>query len=291
MNMKINLKAAVIAVVPLALAACAGTELGETRGMATTGSAFDTALYEGYVARSEHEYGYGNYSSSDAFALKAQAAAAGETVLPWTPNDSSSHPPGMVPESDLSAMLKGREDLLQAFSDGGRDVAALDAATAQVHYDCWIEEQSYIGDFAEADQPDHAAECRDGFYAALARVQDAIKPAPVAQTNSFLVFFNWDSSTLTDAARAVINAAVAEIRGGNVDDIEIVGHADTSGSSDYNQSLSEARAQRVAAAMTGQGVAQNDIGVFWRGESDPLVSTGDGVREPQNRRVEIILDR
>lgn len=287
--MMINFKAAVIAVVPLALAACAGTQLGETRGLATTGSEFDSALYSGYVDRSAFEYGIGNYSSSDAFAVKAQSAATGETVLPWTPNDGAAHPPGLVPDSDLSDMLKGREDLLQAFTDGGRTAAPKDAATAQVHYDCWVEEQSYIGDWAESDQPVEAATCRDGFLAALARVQDAIQPA--SQTSSFLVFFNWDSSTLTDAAMAVINAAVAEIRGGSVEDIEVVGHADTSGSNAYNQSLSEARAERVAAAMSGQGVAQDDVGVFWRGESEPLISTADGVREPQNRRVEITIDR
>jgi len=96
----------------------------------TTGSAFDTALYEGYVGLSEKEYKIGNYTSSDAFAWKAQSAAAGETVLPWTPNDDTGHPPGTVPAADLSEMLKGREDLLQAFTDGGRNVAAQDAAAA-----------------------------------------------------------------------------------------------------------------------------------------------------------------
>ena len=143
-TININFKAAVFAVVPLALAACAGTQLGETRGLATTGSAFDTALYEGYVGLSEKEYKIGNYTSSDAFAWKAQSAAAGETVLPWTPNDDTGHPPGTVPAADLSEMLKGREDLLQAFTDGGRNVAAQDAAAAQTNYDCWVEEQSYL---------------------------------------------------------------------------------------------------------------------------------------------------
>jgi hypothetical protein len=77
-------------------------------------------------------------------------------VLPWKPNDDTGHPPGTVPAADLSEMLKGREDLLQAFTDGGRNVAAQDAAAAQTNYDCWVEEQSYVGDWAESDQPAEA---------------------------------------------------------------------------------------------------------------------------------------
>ena len=71
--------------------------------------------------------------------------------------------------------------------------------------------------------------------------------------------------------------------------IEVAGHADRSGTPQYNQRLSERRAQAVAAELVRQGVARTDIAITAFGESRPLVPTADGVREPQNRRVEIVL--
>jgi OmpA-OmpF porin, OOP family len=69
----------------------------------------------------------------------------------------------------------------------------------------------------------------------------------------------------------------------------VAGHADRSGSPQYNQRLSQRRADVVAAELVRQGVNRSDIGITAYGESRPLVATADGVREPQNRRVEIVL--
>lgn len=288
--MKMKMKSALFALVPLTLAACAGTELGETRGMQVSNNPFDKALYEGYLARSQFEYGIGNYSSSDAFALKAQAAANGGNVQPWRPNDPNSHPPGTVPEDELASMLDGRDQFTAALADGAAARLPEVAARAQVHYDCWIEEQSYIGDFAESNQPEEAAKCRDGFWAALEELKPKA-PAPMAALPNFLVFFNWDSSSITDAARQVITEAAEVIRNNRITRILAVGHADKSGPASYNVGLSERRAEAVEGALASQGVLADNVEVEWRGESDPLVATPDGVREPQNRRVEIILQR
>ncbi|HET6224341.1 MAG TPA: OmpA family protein, partial [Dongiaceae bacterium] len=64
-----------------------------------------------------------------------------------------------------------------------------------------------------------------------------------------------------------------------------------SGSASYNVGLSERRAQAVAAELAANGVPQADIAVDWKGETEPLVPTGDGVREPQNRRAVIELQQ
>ena len=69
----------------------------------------------------------------------------------------------------------------------------------------------------------------------------------------------------------------------------MAGHADRSGSPAYNQRLSQRRADNVAAELVRQGVSRNEIVVSAYGETRPLVPTADGVREPQNRRVEIVL--
>ena len=71
--------------------------------------------------------------------------------------------------------------------------------------------------------------------------------------------------------------------------IQVTGFADRSGSPGYNQRLSERRANAVAAALTRLGVPRNEMMVSGRGENDNRVPTADGVREPQNRRVEIVF--
>lgn len=71
--------------------------------------------------------------------------------------------------------------------------------------------------------------------------------------------------------------------------IAVTGHTDTSGSAAYNMGLSERRAQTVKAALMAQGFSEREIVVMHKGESMPLVATGDNVREPQNRRVEIVM--
>jgi outer membrane protein OmpA-like peptidoglycan-associated protein len=71
--------------------------------------------------------------------------------------------------------------------------------------------------------------------------------------------------------------------------IEVNGYTDTSGKPQYNQRLSVRRAQVVAAELAKDGVPQSAITIQGFGETHLLVSTGPGVREPQNRRVEIII--
>ncbi len=72
--------------------------------------------------------------------------------------------------------------------------------------------------------------------------------------------------------------------------ITTTGHADTSGTPAYNLALSERRANAVKAELVKLGFREAEIVVMFRGEAEPLVATGDGVREPQNRRVEIVME-
>jgi outer membrane protein OmpA-like peptidoglycan-associated protein len=113
-------------------------------------------------------------------------------------------------------------------------------------------------------------------------------PSP-AVPQSYLVFFDWDQSVLTPEALRIVRAAAANAEKGGVTRIEATGHADRSGPASYNMGLSRRRAQSVMAELIKQGVPKNEIAVFAKGETDPLVPTPDGVREPQNRRVEIVF--
>jgi len=119
-----------------------------------------------------------------------------------------------------------------------------------------------------------------------------IAPAPAAApapARTYLVFFDWNRADLTDRARQIIGDAAQASRAVQTTRIEVGGHADRSGSPQYNQRLSMRRAEAVAQELVRQGVPQSAINVQAFGESRPLVPTADGVREPQNRRVEIVL--
>jgi OmpA-OmpF porin, OOP family len=111
-------------------------------------------------------------------------------------------------------------------------------------------------------------------------------PPPIAR-RVFLVFFDWDKDTVTPEGRAIIQQAADAFRSGGAVQIQVTGYTDRSGSPAFNQRLSERRANNVANAMAQMGVPRNQMAVSGRGESDNRVPTADGVREPQNRRVEI----
>jgi OOP family OmpA-OmpF porin len=106
----------------------------------------------------------------------------------------------------------------------------------------------------------------------------------------YLVFFGFDKSTLMPEAMEVVRLAAENARSGGRVRIEATGHADRAGPEAYNQGLSQRRAEAVRRALIDLGVDAAAITVRGRGETMPLVKTADGVREPQNRRVEIILN-
>jgi outer membrane protein OmpA-like peptidoglycan-associated protein len=113
-------------------------------------------------------------------------------------------------------------------------------------------------------------------------------PAPAA-ARSYLVFFDWDKSALTERARSIVKEAADNSSRVQTTRIEVNGYTDTSGTPQYNQGLSVRRAKTVAAELVRDGVPQNVISIQGLGDTNLLVPTGAGVREPQNRRVEIII--
>jgi outer membrane protein OmpA-like peptidoglycan-associated protein len=115
--------------------------------------------------------------------------------------------------------------------------------------------------------------------------QAAPPPPPVRM---FVVFFDFDKYDLTEEAQDIVRQAVDEARRQPVR-VMITGHTDTVGSRAYNQRLSERRAESVKTAMVRAGIDADDISTVGRNFSDPLVPTGPGIREPQNRRAVIDL--
>ncbi len=119
-------------------------------------------------------------------------------------------------------------------------------------------------------------------------VEQSTPPAPPA-ARTYLVFFDWDRADLTSRARQIVAQAAAASTSTQTTRIEVNGYTDLSGTAAYNQRLSVRRAQSVESELVRDGVNRSEISIHGYGESNPLVQTAKGVREPQNRRVEIIL--
>ena len=116
-------------------------------------------------------------------------------------------------------------------------------------------------------------------------------PMPVADmgAKTFLVFFDWDKADLTARSQGIVQDAAAYSTHTQYTRIDVDGNTDTSGTPSYNQGLSERRAHRVAEELVRDGVPQSAISMHAYGDTKLLVPTGPGVREPQNRRVEIVF--
>jgi outer membrane protein OmpA-like peptidoglycan-associated protein len=115
-------------------------------------------------------------------------------------------------------------------------------------------------------------------------------PPPAAcPAADFVVYFEWDRSNLNQAALETIDAAVNRARQCNVGGVVVVGHTDSSGSTRYNEGLSERLANVVREALVARGIAGGMITTQARGETDLARATGDGVREPLNRRTAVTI--
>ncbi len=112
--------------------------------------------------------------------------------------------------------------------------------------------------------------------------------APAPAPRSYLVFFDFNKSELSSQAVEIVDTAAKNAGPAKVTQLTVTGHTDTVGSDAYNMRLSRRRAESVAAQLEKDGIASSEIEIVAEGKRDLLVPTGDGVREPQNRRVQIV---
>ncbi len=282
----------------LSLSGCASTALDDLNDASPTGSEFTQNLYKDYafIARSFGEVGAPSDASFDQegsmsltdndsdvsslandYAQKALDAANGVEVSPEPP-----------PDENAQAI---RVRLMAALSEG-RDKFPVDAARAQVDYDCMI-----MNARVTATMP-AAATCARSLQATLAQLEHDLNPAPppaptpvatAAPSADYTVYFDFDSWTLSGEDLTVLQNAINTARAGGQSRIVIVGHTDTSGAPAYNQNLSEHRANVVKEALIDMGARADAIQTSGVGENDLAVATGDGVKEPKNRRAVVTL--
>ena len=105
----------------------------------------------------------------------------------------------------------------------------------------------------------------------------------------FVLYFVEGKDELTDESRRAVDAVFAEIAKRPVPDVLVVGHTDAVGANQVNDPLSQQRAEAIRAGLIRNGIAPENIVAVGRGKRELLVPTADGVAEPRNRRVEIIV--
>jgi outer membrane protein OmpA-like peptidoglycan-associated protein len=124
-------------------------------------------------------------------------------------------------------------------------------------------------------------EVRGTFGAALA--------AQPMHSMQFTLYFTEGKNELTDESKQIVEGVFSEISRRPVPDVLVIGHTDAVGTDQFNDELSRQRAEAVRVALIGHGIAAESITVIGRGKRDPVVRTAEGVSEPRNRRVEIIV--
>lgn len=269
----------------LLLAGCGGTELLSAQQVEPTGAEFNQNLYHGYLGLSESEYAEGDYRDSDSFAVRAAQAGTGSMVAPETIDARS------LPDDQVALLADARERLVSALNSGATSKHPTRAAEAQIMFDCWMQEQE------ENRQPSDIARCRDGFYAAMDEIEKVepvavVKPVskPKPQSVRFVVYFDTNEADLDPVAQSVITEAKAAAQKIGNPMVKISGHADSVGAVDYNQKLSELRAEAVAKVLGAGDVPIQAAATEAHGQTQPAVMTADETDEPRNRRVEIILE-
>jgi outer membrane protein OmpA-like peptidoglycan-associated protein len=128
-----------------------------------------------------------------------------------------------------------------------------------------------------------------GLLLAAASVPATVQPVAAEDcvAGPFMVFFNWDKDELTPQAAAILDHVAEAYQTCGQAQVIISGHTDRSQSDQYNVGLSQREAANVRSYLAGRGIPGGVMTIEAFGESRPLVETADGVREPQNRRVEI----
>jgi OOP family OmpA-OmpF porin len=291
-----------IAAAGLALGACAsGDEIDDVNKIRTVqpqgGTPFTQALATAYQARTVHEADdESEWSDASWYARKGLRAANGEVVLPSEVGVGGGSinrwgylgPLIYVRGGSAPALIQARQHLMTFLDGGGRERAPFVAANAQAFFDCWLE---------ESWEPDDTTLCHTGFakyeaqftIASVAATSSSSSNSASRIVNTFQVFFDFDRSNIATTAAQIIDKAAASAKEGKMTRIDLTGHTDSSGTDAYNQALSERRATAVKKQLIEDGVPADEITTVGVGKAKQLVPTADGVREPQNRRTEIIL--
>lgn len=264
------------------VAACANID--DVEKMGVKGGAFEKGLHKEYIKLAKSEDSQDDWGSADLYAERAKMAAMGTAGAPEMLSARDLH------KKYIKDLTNGRERLVTALGKGGAQKAPNHAAVAQTSFECWMEQAE------ENLQKKDIAACRNNFYGAMALLEDAVWPTPrmakkakkkgPPRTKHFLVFFDLDSAKVAGGEAKAVAAAAKFAKSNKGSNVYVTGHADQSGSKQYNMKLAKKRTDEVVKGLTGMGVNKRGIGAVVQGENDPAVSRS-GKQDARNRRVVI----
>lgn len=116
----------------------------------------------------------------------------------------------------------------------------------------------------------------------------SIKALPLEPV-SFLIYFLHNSRELTVESKSHILDVLSLVNQREFYELSIIGHTDTTGKDEYNMRLSSDRAEVVRDKLLSHGIRSDLMELRYHGKRDPVVPTGDNVKEPRNRRVEVVV--
>lgn len=103
------------------------------------------------------------------------------------------------------------------------------------------------------------------------------------------ITFDTDSASIKSGFRSQLARVANTLQQYPKSYIDVVGHTDSRGAAEYNQSLSERRARSVAQFLAGQGVMAERIAAYGEGETQPVATNETESGRQQNRRVELVI--
>jgi outer membrane protein OmpA-like peptidoglycan-associated protein len=121
------------------------------------------------------------------------------------------------------------------------------------------------------------------------RVFGAALAAQPMRPSQFTLYFVEGKDELTEESKQIVESVFAEISRHPVPDLMVIGHTDAVGNDQDNDVLSRQRAETIRAALIVRGIAPENVAAVGRGKRELIVPTADGVEEPRNRRVVIIV--
>ena len=251
----------------LHLVGCADYGIDRLEKAPREGYEFSQALanqYEAFAKMENSNFASGN---ADHFAIKGLQAAAGEEVLPEDPREWD------VPDKQFDMLMELRHRLMYDLQKGGKRLAPLQAAKAQVAYDCIV---STIGDCTTCGEKEWSM-CHETFEKNLKEVERILqKDSPV-----FTVHFAKDRWELTPQAHELLKEIAKVAANLDKSDVEISGYTDPEGGRKHNLVLSQKRAHVVKEELERLGVPGRRLQALGLGEvPGPEVN-------PKNRKVMI----
>lgn len=102
------------------------------------------------------------------------------------------------------------------------------------------------------------------------------------------IYFEYDSFSLNSASREVLKMAAQWLKSNTAQKVQIEGHCDERGTTEYNLALGERRASTVRDYLVGQGVSASQLSTISYGEERPIAMGSDDSAWSKNRRVEFV---